>query len=49
MALPLDDRILTERPSHQLSRVSAVLGKHVKERLEFILQIDPSFIFRGPR
>lgn len=49
LALPLDDRILTERPSHQLARVSAVLGKHVKERLEFILQIDPSFIKRGPR
>lgn len=43
MSLPLDDRILTERPTKSISRVSAVLGKHVVERLKFIVQIDSSF------
>lgn len=43
MALPWDDRIFTQRSSHLIAKASAVLGKKVKERLELIIQLDPSF------
>lgn len=36
MALPLDDRIFTQRSSHLISKASSIIGKHLRTRFEFL-------------